>query len=128
MMNAPTPPQQLHLAQVACKFMTRSDLKGSEVDTYAKTFNWLSSIFSGELAVVKPNELRDAQKKIEALETEIKELHTELDAAYARLAKVKVIDVSVMGEEEPAELLFFADEIIEDPAEELEDVESETSD
>ena len=68
MMNTPAQQMQPHPAQVACEFMTRTDLKGGEVDAYAQTFNWLHAILQGELAVVPTADLQASQKRIEALE------------------------------------------------------------
>ncbi len=129
-MNAPQPQQQLNPAQIACEFMTRADMKGGEVDIYAKTFNWLQSILAGEIAVVPADDLKESKEKIEALETEITELHTELDAAYTRLSGYDDIDVPVGEGGELAEVLIIDDDPawLDPPAVELEAVESETSD
>lgn len=44
--------QTPHPITVACAFLQRADIKGSEVDAYAKTYNWLQSILLGELVVL----------------------------------------------------------------------------
>jgi hypothetical protein len=51
-------PKQMHPAAVAQEFMTRTTLKGAEVEAYAQAFNWLTGITTGELVVI-PKELHD---------------------------------------------------------------------
>lgn len=111
---------QAHPVEVAQEFMKRADMKGGEVEAYAQTFNWLNQIMTGELQVVTAKDLKASQDKQKELETEIKELHTELDDAYARLG---VVRGEVERDPEPEQE--GDDEIT---SEELEDVESEVSD
>ena len=60
--------QTAHPAQVAQEFMTRTELRGGEVDMYAQTFNWLQALVQGELQAVPIADLQASQKRIEALE------------------------------------------------------------
>lgn len=61
------------LMQGAQSFMTRSDLKGAEVDTYAKTFNLLQTVVEGENLIVPVAAWQEGLAAIEKIK--------ELDAA-----------------------------------------------
>ena len=77
MANERQAPQQMHPAAVACEFMSRTDLKGGEVDVYAQTFNWLQGILQGETLIV-PAEVHEAQtKKLAAYEEKFGPLEEE---------------------------------------------------
>lgn len=60
--------QTMHPAQVACTFLQRADIKGGEVDAYAKTYNWLQALLAGELIVLtseKYEELLASEKELQ---------------------------------------------------------------
>lgn len=83
--------QQIHPAQAAQEFMRRCDLKGTEVEGFAETFNWLVQILEGEVLLVSKDQFEQSKSKQEKLETEIKDLHTELDDAYSRLGEKPIV-------------------------------------
>ncbi len=89
------PAQQMpHPAQVACEFLTRTDLKGGEVDAYAQTFNWLQAIAQGELQAIPTPDLQASQKRIEALEKalgpeRVAEIPDEPDPSEGKLEPVE---------------------------------------
>lgn len=133
--------QQAHPCEVAQEFMKRSDMKGGEVEAYAQTFNWLAKVLSGDLLVVLKKDLEASQAKQEKLETEIKDLNTELDDAYTRLGverkdagetpeeveEEKIpVDVSTGGPHEEVEVE--VEVPLNDTPDELDPVESEASD
>lgn len=65
------------MTQVAQQFLQRTDLKGNEVDSYAKCFNYLQTIVEGEFVVVPAEAWKDAQDAVTTLlnqqESEAKE-------------------------------------------------------
>ncbi len=64
----------IHPADLACKFMQKARLKGIEVEAYAQTYNWLQSIFMGELVILLPKEVEDYKNQIKELAAELDEL------------------------------------------------------
>lgn len=69
-----TPSHQTQMASLAQEFMTRTDLKGREVDAYAQSFNWLQGLASEEILVI-------SQKHMTAIQEETKN-NQELLARY----------------------------------------------
>ncbi len=51
--------------QNAQAFLQRADLKGAEVDDYAKTFNFLNTIADGSMVVVKAELWAEGQKAMQ---------------------------------------------------------------
>lgn len=91
MNNAQTPK---HPADVACNFLQRTRMKGSEVESYAQTYNWLQSILAGEVVCVTAEyyeRLQECEKKLQ--ETGLPVLSPEDDGT--------ALDVVVSGADEP---------------------------
>ena len=102
MNEIPQNAQTAHPAAVAQEFMTRSDMKGGEVEAYAQTFNWLSMFVTGETVPI----LKEAHEALlEELE-ELREYRREIIEAYATAEAETAENIPVLeplGEESVAE-------------------------
>ena len=58
--------QAPHPAAVAQEFMSRTDMKGKEVQIYAETFNWLQGILEGEIMLVPKEAWTDITEELQA--------------------------------------------------------------
>ena len=85
------------LMQIAQGFLQRADLKGGEVDNYAKCFNFLQTIVEGENVVVPAEIFNKGQEAIKELaESKKAEYGVPLldDADIPVLKPVKKEDIS----------------------------------
>lgn len=59
--------------QAAQQFLTRCDLKGGEVDAYAKAFNFLQNIVDGETLVIPTKVWNEVNEQVKELQAKISE-------------------------------------------------------
>lgn len=57
-------PIEMQLVAVAQEMMTRADLKGREVDSYAKAFNFLQDFIDGKLIAMPKDRLLGMEKAL----------------------------------------------------------------
>ena len=69
--TAPAPPTVNPIFAITQVLLQRTPLKGSEVESYVQTYNWLEELKSGQTLVVPTPVLTALREKSEALETEI---------------------------------------------------------
>ena len=60
--------QAPHPAAVAQEFMSRTDMKGKEVQIYAETFNWLQGILEGKYLIVSREDWDSTAEKLQGYE------------------------------------------------------------
>ena len=67
------PTNEQVLMQAAQGFLQRTELKGGEVDTYAKCFNFIQSIVEGKNVVIPAGLFHEGQDAIQAMLAQVKE-------------------------------------------------------
>jgi len=71
------PTNEQSLMQVAQQFLQRVDLKGAEVDAYAKSFNLITSVVEGQSVLVPETAWANAQAALleQTAQKELKQKH-----------------------------------------------------
>lgn len=62
------------LCAVALQFLTRTDLKGGEVDAYAKAFNFLNEFVEGRISAIPTEALAEIQTELQKYKDEFGDL------------------------------------------------------
>lgn len=91
---------QYHPAQVAQEFMSRTDLKGGEVEVYAQTFNWLQGFVSQEIVALPKTAFDELAQKAQDWDN----LQREQEAAADKLKLEQDGELPVLDETSDPEL------------------------